>query len=367
MADSDKSSKTEQPTAKRLADAFQEGNFAKSQDVGIAFGLASAFCVILFAMPGVALRVGAFGQTVFGQLGEFEITPTAFVRGFTEAIGMMGQVLTPILGSALLAGVLAAGLQSGFRLTPKAIGMKWNRLDPSKGVQRIISAQVVTTFFIDLLKLSAMAAILYAAIRRLLKDPIFYTPVDVTHVGQFLADSTLYVLIRLVIACGAIAIISYTYQWRKTRKDLMMTREEVKQERKNAEIDPHVKGAQRALARRLLQKQMLEAVPTSDVVVTNPTHFAVALKYERGRDRAPVILAKGQDVFARRIKELAAKHEVPMVENKPVARALYKYGQVGKEIPAQLYQVVAEILGFVYRAHRYYFHRLKARRMGATV
>jgi flagellar biosynthetic protein FlhB len=131
-------------------------------------------------------------------------------------------------------------------------------------------------------------------------------------------------------------------------------------------MDPKIRQAMRAMARRIMQRQMLQAVPTADVVVTNPTHFAVALKYERGRDRAPVVLAKGHNLLARRIKALALEHGVPMVENKPVARALFKFGQVGKEIPAQLYQAVAEILGFVYRAHRYYFHRLKARRLRAV-
>jgi len=123
------------------------------------------------------------------------------------------------------------------------------------------------------------------------------------------------------------------------------------------------KAAQRLLARRLLQKQMLSAVPTADVIITNPTHFAVALKYERGKDAAPVILAKGEDRFARRLRELAAEHGVPVVENKPVARLLYALGRVGETIPPELYQASAEILALVYRTHRYYFHRLRSRRL----
>jgi flagellar biosynthetic protein FlhB len=116
------------------------------------------------------------------------------------------------------------------------------------------------------------------------------------------------------------------------------------------------------MARRLLQKQMLSAVPTADVVITNPTHIAVALKYQRGTDKAPVVLAKGERLFARRIKAIAAEHDVPTVENKPVARMLFKYGKVGRPIPAELYKAVAEILAFVYKTHRYYFHQLRSRR-----
>jgi flagellar biosynthetic protein FlhB len=142
-----------------------------------------------------------------------------------------------------------------------------------------------------------------------------------------------------------------------------MTKQEIKDEHRQAMGDPNVKMAQRAMARRLMQKQMLADVQNADVIITNPTHYAVALKYERGVDAAPVVLAKGQNLFAQRIKAIASKHEVPTVENKPVARALYKFGQVGKPIPAQLYQAIAEILGYVYRTHRYYFYQLKSRRL----
>ncbi len=146
----------------------------------------------------------------------------------------------------------------------------------------------------------------------------------------------------------------------------MMSREEVKDERRNAEGDAHTKAAMRRMARRLMQKQMLSAVATADVVITNPTHFAVALKYERGKDKAPVVLAKGENRFAQRIKAIAAEHGVPTVENKPVARLLFAMGKVGETIPAALYQAVAEILAVVYRTHRYYFHRLKSRRLEAS-
>jgi len=142
-----------------------------------------------------------------------------------------------------------------------------------------------------------------------------------------------------------------------------MTKEEVKEEHKSSEMDGKVKGFRRRLARRLMQKQMLSAVATADVVVTNPTHYAVALKYERDKDRAPVVLAKGDNRFAQRIKAIAAENGVPTVENKPVARVLFAMGRVGEAIPPELYQAVAEILALVYRTNRYYFHRLRVRRI----
>lgn len=364
MAD-DQDNRTEQPTGKRRSEAFGKGQFAQAPEIAVVFGLSASFCVIVFSAHDIARQVAEIGAFLFGHLGRVEITASSLPFWMEQSFLALGRLIFPILGAAMLAGIVAGGLQSGFRLTTKVLEANWARLNPATGLQRLFSRDVVVRFGIDLLKLGAFTLVLWGALRHVLGDPIFYTPVNVLHLGEFFRSTTLFLLLRIIVVCAVIATISYVYQRRKITKDLMMTRDEVKQESRNAEIDPRVKSAQRALARRILQRQMLTAVPTADVVVTNPTHFAVALKYERGRDRAPIVLAKGHNLLARRIKALALEHGVPMVENKPVARALFKYGQVGREIPAQLYQTVAEILGFVYRTHRYYFHRLKARRLGA--
>ena len=365
MPETEQSSKTEEPTPNRLKDAFKEGQFAQSAEIQVAFGLAAAFLALLFSGPGVIRQMGEFAGGVFANLAVYELTEASVVAAAREGIMLVGRMTLPLLGAAMLAAVIAGGLQTGFRLTPKVLELKWNRLNPVKGFKRVISKDVLVRFGIDLLKISAVIGILYVALRRVLKDPIFFAPVDVRHVGTFVAETTLFVLVRLILAACTIAAISYAYQWHKTHKELMMSREEVKQERKTAEIDPHLRSAQRQMARRIMQRQMLSDVATADVVVTNPTHYAVALRYERGRDKAPMVLARGENIFAMRIKEIARQNDVPMVENRPVARMLYKFGQVGQEIPIQLYEAVAEILGFVYKAHRYYFHRLRARRLGS--
>lgn len=219
---------------------------------------------------------------------------------------------------------------------------------------------------IDLLKLVSICLILWSVAKTLIKDPMFTAPVEAAYLGQYIQRATYAFLSRLILALGCIAALSYAYSKFKTNRDLMMTREEVKEEHKQMEGSPHSKAAMRRMARRLLQKQMLAAVPTADVVVTNPTHYAVALKYERGVDKAPMVLAKGENGLAKRIKAMAAEHGVPMVENRPVARALYSIGKVGEPIPMDLYQAVAQILAYVYRTHRYYFFRLKSRRAAAA-
>lgn len=365
MADND--NRTELPTGKKRNKAFQSGQFAQAPEIPIVFGLAASFCVLMFAAPAIVQRVTGISAFMFGHLHGIEISASSVPHYLQMSALALGGMIFPIVGAAMLAAIVAGGLQTGFRLTTSVIDVKWSKLNPANGIKTIISKDVLIRCGIDLLKLSAFALILWGAVKHILHDPIFYTPVSVLHLGAFINDTTLYLLARIIVATAVIAFISYLYQRRKVTKDLMMTRDEVKQERKNADIDPKLRAAQRALARRIMQRQMLQAVPTADVVVTNPTHFAVALKYERGRDRAPVVLAKGHNLLARRIKAIAKEHGVPMVENRPLARALFKFGQVGREIPAQLYQAVAEILGFVYRAHRYYFHRLKARRLGLPV
>jgi len=279
----------------------------------------------------------------------------------------LAPVILPMLLACAGAALFAGGLQSGFRLSPKALEPQWSRLNPSGGFGRIFGQGVWVRGGIDFLKILAVGATLYLGARKLLIDPLFSAPIEIAYLGSFLNQTVITFFGRMLFALAIIAALRYGHEWYKTRRELMMTREEVKEEHKAQELDSKIKGAQRRLARRLLQKQMLSAVATADVVVTNPTHYAVALSYQRGKDRAPVVLAKGENRFAQRLKAIAAEHGVPTVENKPVARLLYAMGRVGQAIPPELYQAVAEILAVVYRTHRYYFHRLRARRLEEAV
>ena len=167
----------------------------------------------------------------------------------------------------------------------------------------------------------------------------------------------------LVLLLLIIAIINFLIKKKEHDEDMKMTKQEVKEENKAKDVDPEIKSAQRKKAMELLSGQNLKDVGTADVVVTNPTHYAVALRYQKGMDLAPIVIAKGENLLARRIKLLAAEFEVPTIENKPVARSLYALGKVGEPIPLDFYQVVAEILAQVYKTHAYYYHRLKARRL----
>ena len=358
----DHGNKTEQPTEKHLREAWDEGQFARTPDLQVAFMLAAALAVLSFGSRKCCIEISSITVGILGNLGRGALTAEG-VTAWTEiaAKTMLGLAL-PIAVACAAAGALAGGLQSHFRLTPKALAFKFERLNPISGLARMFSKQIFAKAGFDILKLVLVGWVVWAGVRNILHDPIFAMPVAANRLGSFMQESATMLLGRCLLVLGGIASLSYFHQIRKTHDEQMMSRQEVKEEHRQIEGDPKLKAAMKQMAKRLMQKQMLAAVPTADVIVTNPTHFAVALKYERGRDKAPVVLAKGSGAFAQRIKALAGEYDVPMVENKPVARMLFKHGRVGQAIPAGLYQAVADILAFVYRTHRYYFHKLKERR-----
>lgn len=363
MSDQDNDQKTEQPTEKRLHEAAEKGQFAKSQELTVVMTLGAALAALAFTARQTTQSLGEYSVGMFTNFTRQQVdagtVPVLLVGALETIAGAAAPVLVACAGAAMLAG----GLQSGFQLSPKAISFRLDALNPVAGFQRIFSKAALVRSGLDVLKVVAIGYALYLGARTLMEDPLFTAPIEAAYLGTFLREASTAFFGRLLLSLGLIAAISYGWEKFKTSRDQMMTRQEVKDEHKNTEGDQRIKGAMRRMARRLLQKQMLAAVPTADVVVTNPTHYAVALKYERGVDQAPVVLAKGENRFALRIKALAAEHGVPTVENRPVARVLFAMGKVGETIPPPLYQAVAEILAVVYRTHRYYFHQLKTRRL----
>jgi flagellar biosynthetic protein FlhB len=363
MAETDQDQKTEQPTEKKLSEAMDRGNFARSPELGILLLLCAMLAALGFTAKTASRDIAEYSTGVFTRFASTPVHTDTVVVQISEAMRTTASALAPILCACVIAALLSGGLQSGFRMSPEAIGFKLERLDPIAGFGRIFNKSALVRGGVDILKLVSIGTALYLGIRGLMYDPLFSAPVEAAYLGQFLQNATIVFLSRLIFALGVVTAISYGYEKFKTANEMKMTRQEVKDEQKSAEGSGQSKMAMRRMARRLMQKQMLAAVATADVVVTNPTHFAIALKYERGKDAAPVILAKGENRFAQRIKALAAEHGVPTVENKPVARLLFAMGKVGETIPAELYQAVAGILAVVYRTHRYYFHRLKSRRL----
>ncbi len=363
MGDTDQDQKTENASEKKLSEAHERGQFAKSPELTFLFPIAAVLGVLGLTLQSASRDIAEYSVMMFTRFATTRVESDTVTTQLGEAMFTAGRAVAPMLLAIIVGAILAGGIQSGFRLSSKAIGFKPEALDIAAGFGRVFSKSIFMRAAIDLLKLIAIGTSLWIGARGLMFDPLFSAPVEAAYLGQFLNHATVLFISRLLLALGIVAAVSYGYEKFKLSRELMMTKEEVKEEHKNAEGNTQAKGAMRRMARRLVQKQMLSAVKTADVVVTNPTHYAVALKYERGKDQAPVILAKGENRFAQRIKALAAEHGVPTVENKPVARLLFAVGKVGETIPAELFAAVAGILAVVYRTHRYYFYNLKARRL----
>lgn len=357
MAEEDKASKTEEATPKRRQEAFEEGNFPRAEEIQVAFGMAAAFLCLLFVLTSASEVLASFAQHVFANIADYSINPEATVS-YVNQIGFgIVRELSPAWVILMSFAIVGGGLQTKFRLTPKVLKVKPQKINPISGFKQKYGPEALIKFGIDFLKFLGVAGVIFFGVQKLVNHEIFTTQVEPFQVLTFIHSTTLYIASLLIVAMGLLAAINYMYQRHKVNENLKMSKTEIKDENKAAQGDPMVKSARMRMARQLVERQMMEAVPDADLVVTNPTHFAVALRYDRGREDAPIILAKGKNLIAQRIKQIARDNGVPVIENKPVARSLYKLGKPGQQIPAEMYQVVAEVLAYVYRVHRRYFER----------
>ena len=348
--------KTEQPTPRRLEEAAKKGQVPRSAEIQTVAALLGALLAMMFGGQEIwKTMVNAFS----GTLGHLHDIPLNFdylqAHCITSSL-VVAQCVGPIVLAVMVSGLLAGAVQARFQTASEVLAIDWNRVNPVEGLQRLFSFQSAAPTAIAVLKVTTIIALTYGQIVSILNDPIFYSTVSAGHIAQFLASTSFSIVLRVCAVMAIIAALDYTYQWWKTGRELMMTKEEVKEETKNAEGDPHVKSRLRRRRLRYTQRRMMMEVPKADVVVTNPTHLAVALRYDRKKMKAPKVVAKGSRLNALRIREIAQQHQVPIIENKPVARLLFKHARVGSEIPAQLYVAVAEILAWVYRTNRYRYY-----------
>ncbi|MGP8202006.1 MAG: flagellar biosynthesis protein FlhB [Limisphaerales bacterium] len=349
--------KTEQATPRKLEKAHDKGQFARSREVQTAFVLMAALTAMTFS-GGEMWRLMANTQVaMLSHLHDTPLTMNAMQGYAIRSALVLGGCVWPVLAATVLAGLLAGGIQTRFSTSPEALEPNWERLNPVEGFRRIFSMRSAVPTGINIVKITIIIALTYGVIRSILADPIFHASVDVARIAGFMADSSFRVITRVAMALVVLAAADYGYQFWRTNEDLKMTKEEVKDEMKNTEGDPKVKSHRRRRAFQIAKRKMLAEVPKADVVVVNPTHFAVALRYDAKTMSAPKIVAKGSRLNALRIREIAEQNQVPIVENPPLARLMFKYGRVGGEIPAELYAAVAEVLAWVYRVNAYRYYR----------
>ena len=352
MADEQIGEKTEQPTQRRLEEAIKKGQTPRSAEVQTVFVLLGGVAALTFTGRETwQLLVNTEVQT-FSHLYNTPISVDSL-----QGYGVSGALLIlkcagPFVFITMLAGLVAGAIQNRFQTASEILTPDWNRVNPVTGFQRLFSQQSLVPTLIGMVKFAVVLMLTLSEIRAVLLDPIFTTSVSVGRLAEFLGQTGLAILLRVSLALVVIAAGDYGYQFWKTGRDLMMTRDELKEEAKSTEGNPQLKAARRRRKSAGKAKQLAE-VAKADVVVTNPTHIAVALRYDRKTMKAPKVVAKGIRLNAQKIREIAAQHQVPIMENKPLARMLFKHGKVGGEVPSQMFAAVAEVLAWVYRINRY--------------
>jgi flagellar biosynthetic protein FlhB len=348
--------KTEQATPKRLEEALKKGQFARSPEVQTVFVLCGGLIALRMAGIDMWQRMSVVLTGIFADLSRISVAQENMQMYLANGAVLFAACVGPVVLCTMITGLLAGGIQSRFRTASEALEPDWERVNPMSGLKRIFSIRSLVPTGLSLLKLVIIGTVAWGGIRKILQDPIFFTVVGPAEIARFLSDTTFSLAARVIIVLTAIAAADYGFQYWKTNQDLMMTKEEVKEEFKNTEGDPKMKARMRRRRKTKSQREMLQQVPTADVVLTNPTHLAIALKYDRRTMKAPRIVAKGSRLNALKIREIAGQHNIPIMENKPLARMLFKYGKVGGEIPAELYAAVAEVLAWVYRVNRFRYY-----------
>ncbi|HAM73205.1 MAG TPA: hypothetical protein DCM86_16335 [Verrucomicrobiales bacterium] len=352
----DRGEKTEQPTQRRMDEALRRGEIPISSEVQTGVVLIALLTGLWVGGRDLWKGLTLSLTGILGHLHEFNITTEGLQHDAVRAVLCAAGLISPLVLAIALGGLLAGGLQSRFQTFSEALRTDWERVNPMAGFSRLFSMRSAVPTSIAIVKLTVVIALTYGQVRKVLEDPIFSSAVNAARIAEFLTETALGIILRVTFALCVIASADYGYQFWRNRQDLMMTREEVEEEQKSTEGNPQVKAAMRRRRQKTNQRKMLQDVPTADVVVTNPTHLAVALRYDRKTMRAPMVVAKGSRLNALRIREIARKHQVPVIENKPLARMLFRHARVGGEIPAQFYAAVAELLAYVYRVNRYRYY-----------
>jgi flagellar biosynthetic protein FlhB len=347
MAD-DTGDKTEAPTPRRRAEAREQGNIARSQDLTLALMLLGVM-VTLNATGG--RLINALKVLVHKMLGPESLSDFS-AGGATDsalyAVYAAGAALAPLLIAVVVIACVANILQVGFNFSTQRLMPNFGALNPTRGFGRLFSSRSPMRLGMSIIKMALLGMVAYSALRNRMGEVASVQKLAFLQIFGLGASLVYSIAMRVGVAMLIIAIIDYAFQRWRHERDLRMSKQDIKEEMRRMDGDPKIKLRRRQVALANLKRKLKKDVPTADVVVTNPTEFAIALKYDSAAMHAPRVIAKGQGLIAQRIREIAIEAGVPILERKPLARALYKLVEVGQEIPEQFYSAVAEILAYVY-------------------
>ncbi|MCL6442015.1 MAG: flagellar biosynthesis protein FlhB [Alicyclobacillus sp.] len=340
--------KTEPATPKRREQARKEGHIPRSPELTSAVGLLSG--ILALRLYGSHVWVQWYNTMIanlqFGHLKPLTVRQVGSIM--FQLITVAATCLSPIVLAMTLFGVLTAYRQVGTYFMPSRLLPDFSRINMMAGLRRLFGIQSVVETGKSLVKLLIIAIFSYSAVQEVVDRLSNFVSLDLWTLPSVVGGMVFHLAIRIALGMLALALADWAFQRFRFEQSIRMSRQEVKDEMRQQEGSPEIRGRIRQRGRALAMQRMMQQVPTADVVITNPTHYAVALKYEATMS-APKVVAKGQDLVARRIRELAVRHEVPVIENKPLAQTLYRTVEVGESIPVDLYQAVAEVLAYVYR------------------
>lgn len=341
--------KTEPATEKRREEARESGNIVKSQDAEAVVVMFVAFITLWYFGPQMMAIMMEYLRFTLSQNLAIELSPLNLMHLIDQFMTVSFKILAPFLLAVLFAAIGGNLYQTGFHLSFDPLLPDINRMNPISGLENMLSWKSLGELFKAFMKIGLVAYIPYATIRDQMPMLVRFVQIEPLPAMILLLKIIFWMVMKILTLLGILAIGDYYFQLWRYEENLKMSKEEIKEEYKQREGDPKVKAKIRERQRRLANKRMMEEVPKATVVVTNPTHIAVAIRYEESSKEAPKVVALGTGLIAQKIKEVAREHDVPIIENKPLAQALHKMVDVGDEIPQDLWQTVAEIFVQVYK------------------
>ena len=343
--------KTEKATPKRMEEARKKGNVGKSQELPSASVLISGLLTLGFTASMMYAGLSEIFIGLLGNAASIRLDSGDGMEIISGAIVTGVKIVMPIMAVVFIAAVLVNFAQVGPLLTFQPLQPKFSKINPFKGMKKFFSLRIVADLIKNVLKLVAVGFVAYKTVEGEMDQLGGLAGLSLEQIVVYIISVCFKIFLRCALLILAIAFLDFVYQRWQYMKNLRMSKQEVRDEYKQREGDPMVKSRIRSIQRKMAQKRMMEAVPQADVVITNPTHLAVALAYQSGEAPAPKVVAKGADLMAKRIRELAEEYGIPIVEEKPLAWALFKL-EVGQVIPEDLYQAVAKVLAYVYQLKR---------------
>lgn len=352
MAEDSFQERTEKATPRRREKARERGQVAKSMDLNAAAIILLGFTALFILGPQMVSQTKQLMQYTMGHAPTIALQDPTMYKTFGDYLLMFFQIMGPLFAAMVIIGFGINVMQVGFHISTKPLEPKFEKLNFIKGMKRFFELKALVQLVRDPLKLAVVAIVAFVVLQGEFEKFFLLPDMSVTQFAETIGILTLTIALKIGAAILVIAVLDFFYQRFEFEKSIRMTKQEIKDEYKDTDGNPQIKSRMRQVQREMARRRMMDDVPTADVVVTNPTHIAVALKYDSDRMDAPLVVAKGQRLIAQRIKEIAIEHGIPIYEDKPLARSLFKLCDVGDFVPASLYKAVAEVLAYIYRLNK---------------